>query len=114
VIARTWSRRVRIRTSDNAVFQAVRYLECDPEIAVEPASNLAISIEPYRSYYRIVQDGTVAREQMSAQGVTESLHAVSTPIASDVLTCYGDIASPTKSWSRSRFLMRTSRNRCSR
>jgi hypothetical protein len=54
VIARTWSRRVRIRTSDKAVFQAVRYLECDPEIAVEPASNLAISIESYRSYYRIV------------------------------------------------------------
>jgi hypothetical protein len=45
VIARTWSRRVRIRTSDKAVFQAVRYLECDPEIAVEPALNLAISIE---------------------------------------------------------------------
>ena len=67
MIARTWSHRVRIRTSDKAVFQAVRYLECDPEIAVEPASNLAISIEPYRSYYRIV----------------------STPIASDVLTCYG-------------------------
>ena len=68
MIARTWWRRVRIRTSDKAVFQAVRYLECDPEIAVEPASNLAISIESYRSYYRIV----------------------STPIASDVLTCYGN------------------------
>ena len=75
MIARTWSRRVRICTSDAVVFQAIRYLECDPEIAGESTGDLAISIEPYRSYYRIVQDGAVVREQMSAQGVTESLHA---------------------------------------
>ena len=36
VIARTWSRRVTLCTSDAAVFQAIRYLECDPEIAGEP------------------------------------------------------------------------------
>jgi hypothetical protein len=75
VIARTWYRSVRLRTSDAAIFQAIRYLECDPEIAEEPTGDVAISIEPYRSYYRIVQEGTVVREQMSAQGVTDSLHA---------------------------------------
>ena len=32
-------------------------------------------MEPYRSYYRIVQDGEIVREQMSPQGVTETLHA---------------------------------------
>jgi hypothetical protein len=75
VIARSWSRRVTLCTSDAAVFQALRYLECDPEIPGEPAADLVISVEPYRSYYRIEQDGKAVREQMSAQGVTESLHA---------------------------------------
>ncbi len=75
MIARTWSRRLTFRTSDPVVFQALRYLECDPEIAGEVAQDLAISVEPYRSYYRIAQEGKVIREQMSAQAVTESLHA---------------------------------------
>ena len=75
MIARTWSRRVKICTNDAVVFQAIRYLECNPEIAGESPGDLAISIEPYRSYYRIVQDGVAVREQFSAQGVTESLHA---------------------------------------
>ena len=36
---------------------------------------MTISVEPYRSYYRIVQDGELVREQISTQGVTETLHA---------------------------------------
>jgi hypothetical protein len=75
VIARTWSRRVELRTSDAAVYHAIRYLECDPEIEAAPAETLSISIEPHRTYYRIVLDGTLIREQLSPQGVTESLHA---------------------------------------
>jgi hypothetical protein len=66
---------VTLCTSDPEIFQAIRYLECDPEIAGEPTQNLTISVEPYRSYYRIVEHGEVVREQMSAQGVTDSLHA---------------------------------------
>ena len=75
MIARTWSRRATLSTSDAEVFQALRYLECDPEIAGATAQHLAISVEPYRSYYRIVQNGEVVREQMSPQGVSETLHA---------------------------------------
>ena len=40
VIARTWFRRVTLCTSDAEVFQAIRYLECDPEIAGEPIEDL--------------------------------------------------------------------------
>ena len=75
MIARTWSRRLKLRTSDRDVFQALRYLECDPEIAGVAAQDLIFSVEPYRSYYRIVQEGKVVREQMSPQAVTEWLHA---------------------------------------
>jgi hypothetical protein len=57
------------------VFQALRYLECDPEIAEDDAEPLSISVEPYRSYYRIVQNEEIVRAQMTPQGVCETLHA---------------------------------------
>lgn len=75
MIARSWFHRVTLCTSDAEIFQAIRYLECDPEVAAERAEDLTISVEPYRSYYRIVQNGEVMGEQISAQGVTELLHA---------------------------------------
>jgi hypothetical protein len=67
-------RHITLSTHDADVFQALRYLECDPELPGE-AHLAAISVEPYRSYYRIVQDGEVLREQMTPQGVCETLHA---------------------------------------
>ena len=73
--ARTWGRRATLSTRDPAVYQALRYLECDPEIEGEPSQHLAFSVEPYRSYYRILQDGEVVREQITPQGVSETLHA---------------------------------------
>jgi hypothetical protein len=75
VIARTWRRRATLSTRDANIFQALRYLECDPEIDGDPVQHLSISVEPYRSYYRIVQDGAVIRDQISAQGVIDTLHA---------------------------------------
>jgi hypothetical protein len=75
VIARTWSRRVTLSTDDADVFQALRYLECDPEIAGTDADPLSILVEPHRSYYRVVQQGEILREQMTPQAVCETLHA---------------------------------------
>jgi hypothetical protein len=66
---------VTLSTSDAGVFQALRYLECDPEIEGSDAKPLSISVEPYRTYYRIVQEGEVLREQLTPQSVCESLHA---------------------------------------
>jgi hypothetical protein len=75
VIARTWSRRVTLATNNDDVFQALRYLECEPEIAGTNAKPLFISVEPHRSYYRIMQQGVLVREQMTPQAVCETLHA---------------------------------------
>jgi hypothetical protein len=72
---------VRLCTSDQEVFQAIRYLECDPEIAGEPPEELTISIERYRSYYRIWQGEQLLGEQITPQAVTEMLHAKLTLLA---------------------------------
>lgn len=74
MIARSWSRRVALVTSDAEVFQALRYLECDPEITGASQENLIISVEPHGSCFRIVQKKEVVSEQRSAKGVTEFLH----------------------------------------
>jgi hypothetical protein len=75
VIARTWGRRAILSTSNAEVHQALRYLECNPETESEPVQHLAFSVEAYRSYFRILQEGQVIREQLTPQGVTETLHA---------------------------------------
>ena len=75
VIARTWSRRLALRTSDPAVFRALQYLECDPDIAGETPQDHAISVVPDGSAYRIVEDGEVTGDRMSVQSVIGALHA---------------------------------------
>jgi hypothetical protein len=75
VIARTWGCRAILSTTDPEVHQALRYLECNPEIEREPVQHLTFSVEAYRSYFRIVHKGEVVREQITPQGVTETLHA---------------------------------------
>lgn len=75
MIVRTLSCRISLVTSDTEVFQSLRYLECDPEIATPPNEEITISVEPYRGYYRIIQNGEVLREQITTKAVTETLHA---------------------------------------
>lgn len=75
MISRTLSRRITLVTADADVLQAIRYLECDPEILQPRPDETTISIERHRAYYRILQDGELLREQMTAKGVTETLHA---------------------------------------
>lgn len=75
MIARTLSRRIELVTADTDVSRSLRYLECDPEIAVPPTENLTIFVESHRAYYRIVQNDKVLREQMTAKAVTDTLHA---------------------------------------
>ena len=75
MISRTLSRCVKLETADAETFYALRYLECDPEIATSLPEEETISVEPYRSYYRISRDGEVLREQITTKAVTETLHA---------------------------------------
>jgi hypothetical protein len=65
-------------TSDSAVFQALRYLECNPEISGEPAQDLTVVVELQGSHYSIIQDGKIVGDQRSPQGVTAALHAMLT------------------------------------
>jgi energy-coupling factor transporter ATP-binding protein EcfA2 len=74
VIARTLSRRITLATASAEAFSALRFLECDPEIIGPQPEELKISIERHRSYYRIVQNGKLLREQMTTKSVVESLH----------------------------------------
>jgi hypothetical protein len=75
VIARTLSRRIELLTSDVRVFQALQYLQCDPEIVGRTVEQLTISVEPYRGYYRIFEDGELLWEEMTPRAVMEALHA---------------------------------------
>ena len=75
MIARTLSRRITLVTTDTEAFWALRFLECEPEIAGPPPEELTISVETHRSYYRMVQNGELLREQMTTKSVVESLHA---------------------------------------
>jgi hypothetical protein len=74
VIALTLTRRFRLRTQDRAVFDALRYLECAPDIDGAVLQDVVISIEPFRGRLRIVTDGTVIKEVINAQEATEVLH----------------------------------------
>jgi hypothetical protein len=75
VIARTWLHRVRFCTDEAEIFDELRYLECDPEIAGAFTNELCISIEPQGSYYQIAQDGRVIHERIGPQAVADMLHA---------------------------------------
>jgi hypothetical protein len=57
------------------VFQALQYLQCDPEIVGRTVEELTISVEPYRGYYRILEDEELLWEEMTPQAVMEALHA---------------------------------------
>lgn len=75
VAARTLDRQFTLQTPDLGVFEAVRFLDCTPDIAGPPPHQVTIAIEPYRSYYRIVENGAVIKEVFDAQAVVGYLHA---------------------------------------
>jgi hypothetical protein len=77
VIVRTLLRRIVLRTEDGDVHQALRYLECEPEIEGFSARDLDIRIEPCGARerrYRIIEDGVAPREELTPAGVLQYLH----------------------------------------
>jgi hypothetical protein len=74
VIARTLARRIVLATEDENVHQALRYLECAPEIEGGTPSEHEIRIEPYRSYYRVRTPDGAVREQLTVAGLIDHLH----------------------------------------
>jgi hypothetical protein len=74
VIARTLARRIVFRTPDRDVFEALRYLECTPDIVGHPPQEAVISVEPFKTYFRLVENGIVIKEVLGAWPVAEYLH----------------------------------------
>jgi hypothetical protein len=74
VVARTLNRRFTLQTSDFGVFEAIRFLDCTPDIAGAAPQEVGVVIERCRSHYRIVENGAVIREVLGARAVVEDLH----------------------------------------
>jgi hypothetical protein len=63
-----------LQTTDAVVFDAIRFLECTPEIAGTAFAEVAIVIERRHQGYRIVENDLLVGEPSSVQGVVEDLH----------------------------------------
>ena len=78
MIARTLAHRVLMRTTERDVFEAVRFLSCEPEIDVAPPAQrieVALTIEPFRDRYRILEEGRQAEEVTGLRSVVDHLHS---------------------------------------
>jgi hypothetical protein len=75
VTARTLDRRIAIRTADAAIFQALQYVDCSPDIPGRVARELVITVQPWRDRYVIQEDGGAACERLNPVAVVECLHA---------------------------------------
>ena len=74
MISCTLAHRFTLRAPDDAVFKAVRYLDCNPDIAGAPLQDVEIVIERKGDLYRIAENGLTTGEAADARGVVEHLH----------------------------------------
>jgi hypothetical protein len=63
-----------LKAPDRGVFEAVRFLDCNPEIGGPPPREITVSIEPLRSHFCIIKGGVVIKEVFGARAVVEYLH----------------------------------------
>jgi hypothetical protein len=73
VIVRTLARRIALRTSEPTVFDAVRYLECDPEVDEPQSADRLLSVELFRGRYCIVEDQT-SEDVLDVRAIVDRLH----------------------------------------
>jgi hypothetical protein len=78
VIARTLAHRVFMRTNEREVFEAVRFLSCEPEIDVASAAQaveIALTIVPFHGRYRVREEGRRDEEAIDLRSVVDRLHS---------------------------------------
>jgi hypothetical protein len=64
-----------MRTSERTVFEAIRFLACDPEIvSMEEPTSILITVEPFRGRYRICEQGNNATEVFGLTTLVEHLN----------------------------------------
>ena len=74
VVSRTLDRRIRLRTLNPSVFESLRFLECTPDIVGPAPRDVVISIEPFRGYLRIIENGILIKEALGPPSVLQFLH----------------------------------------
>jgi hypothetical protein len=75
VIARTLARRVVMRTTDREVFEAIRFLHCEPEIVAAPKAETVLVIEPLQGRYRVLEEGQEVDEDVGVRSLVDRLHS---------------------------------------
>ena len=74
VIARTLRRRITIRTDKAELYEATRYLECDPEIEGYIFEESLVRLEVTDGICRIVENGSFLQQQLHNRAVIEFLY----------------------------------------
>lgn len=74
IVSRSLDTRVTVQTVDRAVCDTLGYLGCAPEIDQLASRDVLIAVEPYRGRLRIVRDGVVLKEVLTAVAALEFLH----------------------------------------
>jgi hypothetical protein len=64
-----------MRTTEREVFEAIRFLDCNPEIVAVPTAESVLTVEPFRGRYRILEEGKDAAEVFDARSVVDELHS---------------------------------------
>jgi hypothetical protein len=74
VIVRTLAEKIVVRAADRLAFEALRFLECNPEIVPAPAAQAVFTVEPFRGRYRIWDDGTDNTDVFDLRSVVDHLN----------------------------------------
>lgn len=75
VIVRTLRRRITLRTDSPELYEAARYLECDPEIEGYASEESHMRLEVKDGIHLIVEKGNVLQQQLQTRDVIEFLYA---------------------------------------
>ena len=63
-----------MRTSERAVFEAIRFLACDPEIVPAQETTSVLTAEPFRGRYRISEEGRNDTEFIGLTALVDHLN----------------------------------------
>jgi hypothetical protein len=62
-------------TTERAAFEAIRFLECSPEIPGNLAADLVLSIESFRGRYRLLEERQEIGQFLDTRSLVDHLHA---------------------------------------
>jgi hypothetical protein len=64
-----------MRTTEQEAFEALRFLECTPDIVAAAARDLGISIDAFRGRYCILEEGRNVEQVIDTRSIVDHLHA---------------------------------------